>query len=173
MGIGGGIGTTGGGGGMFTGDAGSGCDELIFPGAMDIGAKGSDDYNFEADEYWGTQGAQTLLLTQAWGVYSPSSYTFSGSDKFKTCYYCVAVFLDCTSVAGPFGLTAPTSCGSGYFAQGGTLTLDTTSGNTQSGTFAATLQSVTLEQWNFTNDTPIFPPKCITVPAHQFNLSWP
>jgi hypothetical protein len=148
---------------------------LDFAAGSNSVASGDSPYESDELQVASTPGLKDLLLTQAWGVFAPSGHVFTGAESYSFCQYCAALFLGCSTLYLPYGIEAPTptSCTESYLAQSGSVALTTTSGGKASGAYGAILTQVTFHQWNFQTDTPISGGKCITLPSHSFNLSWP
>ena len=96
---------------------------------------------------------------------APTSHVWSASDRYATCDYCGLFFQGCDGG----------SCSGNYFAQAGTLQLNTATQNFTSGTISGTMTNVRFVEWDFSGgvDAPVDGGRCIILQTKPFNASWP
>jgi hypothetical protein len=103
------------------------------------------------------------LAIEAWHMGSyPTTVEFAASDNYRTCDTCPLFGEDCDE----------TGCGTYYFAQAGSVTVERADSVVSMGTMKATATNLRLVEWDFQNDVSADDTHCIEIASAAFDVSW-
>jgi hypothetical protein len=107
----------------------------------------------------------SALTIEDWHISSmyPKSVTYKSGDQYATCDVCTLIQA-CDAM----------SCSYKYFAQAGTVTVTQADQNDVAGTMKATVQNLTLVEWDFSmgGDKPVAGGGCIQIGSATFDVPW-